>query len=64
MPYLINKDIQKLIKLNSIITSPSFNKNQIQPASLDLSLSSRCYRIKASFIPNNQKFPKLSKNYL
>ena len=55
MPYLINKDIQKLIKLNSIITSPSFNKNQIQPASLDLSLSSQCYRIKASFIPNNQK---------
>ena len=61
MPYLINKDIQKLIKLNSIITSPSFNKNQIQPASLDLSLSSRCYRIKASFIPNNQKISKIIK---
>jgi len=61
MPYLINKDIQKLIKLNSIITTPSFNKNQIQPASLDLSLSSRCYRIKASFIPNNQKISKIIK---
>lgn len=61
MPYLINKDIQKLIKLNSIITSPSFNENQIQPASLDLSLSSRCYRIKASFIPNNQKISKIIK---
>ena len=61
MPYLINKDIQKLIKLNSIIRSPSFNKNQIQPASLDLSLSSRCYRIKASFIPKNQKISKIIK---
>ena len=59
MPYLINKDIQNLIKANSIRTSSSFNKNQIQPASLDLSLSSKCYRIKASFIPNKQPISKI-----
>ncbi len=59
MPYLINKDIQKLIKTNKIRTSSSFNKKQIQPASLDLSLSSKCYRIKASFIPNNQSISKI-----
>ena len=59
MPYLINKDIKNLIKTNSIRTSSSFNKNQIQPASLDLSLSSKCYRIKASFIPNNQPISKI-----
>ena len=55
MPYLINKDIKKLIKANSIRTSSSFSKNQIQPASLDLTLSDKCYRIKASFIPNKHK---------
>ena len=59
MPYLINKDIQNLIKVKSIRTSSSFNKNQIQPASLDLSLSSKCYRIKASFIPNKQPISKI-----
>ena len=59
MPYLINKDIKNLIKENSIRTSSSFNKNQIQPASLDLSLSSKCYRIKASFIPNKQPISKI-----
>ena len=42
MPYLINKDIKNLIKANTIRTPSSFNKNQIQPASLDLSLSSKC----------------------
>ena len=59
MPYLINKDIKHLIKANSIRTSSSFNKDQIQPASLDLSLSSKCYRIKASFIPNKQPISKI-----
>ncbi len=59
MPYLINKDIQNLINVNFIKKSSSFNKNQIQPASLDLSLSSKCYRIKASFIPNKQPISKI-----
>ena len=59
MPYLINKDIENLIKTSSIKISSSFNKKQIQPASLDLSLSSKCYRIKASFIPNKQSISKI-----
>ena len=59
MPYLINKDIKHLIKTNSIRTLSSFNKKQIQPASLDLSLSTKCYRIKASFIPNKQSISKI-----
>ena len=61
MPFLINKDIQNLIETNFIKTSPSFNKNQIQPASLDLTLSDKCYRIKASFIPNNIEISKVIK---
>jgi len=59
MPYLINKDIENLIKTSYIKISSSFNKKQIQPASLDLSLSSKCHRIKASFIPNKQSISKI-----
>ena len=59
MSILINKNIRKLITDKSIIISKSFQNSQIQPASLDLTLSANCYRIKASFIPNNKKVSKL-----
>ena len=59
MSILINKNIRKLITDKSIIISKSFQNSQIQPASLDLTLSASCYRIKASFIPNNKKVSKL-----
>ena len=59
MSILINKTIKGLINNNNIIVGKNFNKSQIQPASLDLTLSTRCYRIKASFIPNNKKISQL-----
>ena len=59
MPYLNREQILALIKKKHIYTNKSLNKNQIQPASLDLTLSDKCYRIKASFIPNNIKISKV-----
>ncbi|MDA1284586.1 MAG: 2'-deoxycytidine 5'-triphosphate deaminase [Proteobacteria bacterium] len=59
MSILIKKNIEELIKKKIILITSSFNKSQIQPASLDLTLSSNCYRIKASFIPNNKKVSQL-----
>ena len=59
MPYLNRTQIIKLIKNKHIYSNKSFNKNQIQPASIDLTLSHKCFRIKASFIPNNIKISKI-----
>ena len=55
MPYLNNEQIINLINKKKIYSLKSINKKQVQPASLDLTLSNKCYRIKASFIPNNIK---------
>ena len=55
MPYLNREQILTLIEKKHIYSDKSLIKNQIQPASLDLTLSNKCYRIKASFIPNNIK---------
>ena len=59
MPYLNREQILDLIRNKHIYSDKSFIKKQLQPASLDLSLSNRCYRIKASFIPNNIKISKV-----
>tara|TARA_B100000963_G_scaffold43922_1_gene32752 strand:+ start:6330 stop:7322 length:993 start_codon:yes stop_codon:yes gene_type:complete len=61
MPYLNRDKINILIKNKNIYSSKYLNKNLIQPASLDLTLSEKCYRIKASFIPNNIKISKVIK---
>ena len=61
MPYLNRIQILDLIKRKRIYSDKSLNKSQIQPASLDLTLSSKCYRIKASFIPNNKKISEVIK---
>ncbi len=61
MPYLNREQILALIKNGNIYSNKSLIKNQIQPASLDLTLSDKCYRIKASFIPNNIKISKVIK---
>ena len=61
MPYLNRKQILTLIKKKQIYSHKSIIKNQIQPASLDLTLSEKCYRIKASFIPNNIKVSNIIK---
>ncbi len=61
MPYLNREQILKLIRKKHIFSYKSFINNQIQPASLDLTLSDKCYRIKASFIPNNIKISNVIK---
>ncbi len=61
MPYLNRKQILDLVKKKQIYSDISIINSQIQPASLDLTLSHRCYRIKASFIPNNIKISKVIK---
>ncbi|MDC0862070.1 2'-deoxycytidine 5'-triphosphate deaminase [Alphaproteobacteria bacterium] len=62
MTILNNNIIKNLIMSKSIITHKNFNDSQIQPASLDLTLSNKCYRIKASFIPNTKKVDTLIKS--
>ena len=61
MPYLNREQILKLIKKKQIYSDKTNISNQIQPASLDLTLSKKCYRIKASFIPNNIKISEVIK---
>ena len=47
---------------NNKITSLHFNESQIQPSSVDLSLSEECYEIKTSFLsPDNKVRDKLKK---
>ena len=54
MPYLNRDQIIELINKKNIVSSENINSLQLQPASLDLTLSNKCYRIKASFIPNEK----------
>ena len=59
MPYLNRNQIKRLIDEKSIFSNKSINTLQLQPASLDLTISNTCYRIKASFIPNNRPISKI-----
>ena len=61
MPYLNREQILALVKKKQIYSDNSILSNQIQPASIDLSISNKCYRIKASFIPNKIKISKIIK---
>ena len=61
MPYLNRHQILALIKKKQIYSNKSIANKQIQPASLDLTLSDKCYRVKASFIPNNIKISDVIK---
>ena len=61
MPYLNREQILSLIKKKHIYSSRPSITDQLQPASLDLTLSNKCYRIKASFIPNNIKISEVIK---
>ena len=61
MPYLNREQILALIKKKHVYSNRSSIKDQIQPASLDLTLSNKCYRIKASFLPNNVKITDVIK---
>lgn len=48
---LADNDIQALIDNNALKALLPFNTTQIQPASLDLRLGTKAYRIRASFMP-------------
>ena len=61
MPYLNREEILALIKNKNVYSRRLSINDQIQPASLDLTLSSKCYRIKASFLPNNTKISEVIK---
>ena len=61
MPYLNKRQILDLANKKQIYSDKTLVDAQIQPASLDLTLSSKCYRIKASFIPNNIKISEVIK---
>ena len=61
MPYLNNLEIVDLIKKKAVFSNTKINSKQLQPASLDLTLSSKCYRIKSSFIPNNLEINQIIK---
>ncbi|MEG8099428.1 2'-deoxycytidine 5'-triphosphate deaminase [Candidatus Liberibacter brunswickensis] len=51
---LPDKSIAELVANREIVTESNYplEENQIQPASLDLRLSSKAYRVSASFLPN------------
>ena len=49
---LTNEDYHLLIE-KKYIHSKNFNKNQIQPSSIDLTLSEECYEISASFLSSS-----------
>ena len=60
---LIYDDYKKLFN-TKIVSSNNFNLSQLQPSSIDLTLSDECYEIKSSFLsPNNTVRNKL-KNFI
>ena len=57
--------IQKLIDQKNITSGKNISIDQIQPASLDLSLGNKAWRVKSSFLPGiknkvSNKVPRLS----
>ncbi len=61
---LVYEDYLSFYK-KDIITGLDFNISQIQPSSVDLTLSYECYEIKTSFLsPNNKVRDKIKKLYV
>ena len=52
---LPNQEIEKLIEIGSITSDVPIDPEQIQPASLDLRLSGKAFRIRASFLPGSRE---------
>jgi dCTP deaminase len=48
------QEIQELIKNGKICSMAEISEDQIQPASLDLRLGDRAYRVRASFLPDGK----------
>ena len=45
------QSIEALIADGAILAASPFDRDQVQPASIDLRLGSRCWRVRASFLP-------------
>ena len=60
---LIYDDYKKLFN-TKIVTSNNFNLNQLQPSSIDLTLSNECYEIKSSFLSPNDTVRNKLKNFI
>jgi len=52
---LPNQEIEKLIEVGSITSDVPIDPEQIQPASLDLRLGGKAFRIRASFLPGSSE---------
>src|ERR1700741_5303866 len=48
---LPSQSIDALIETGAILAEGPFDADQVQPASLDLRLGARCWRVRASFLP-------------
>src|SRR5690242_21409714 len=48
---LPDQDIAALFEANALKSPRALDTNQIQPASLDLRLGDKAYRVRASFLP-------------
>ena len=59
---LSDNSIFDLINEKSIIFKKHFSKDQLQPASLDLTLGNKCYRVKASFLSTTNNIYKTIKD--
>ena len=60
---LIYNDYKKLFNSN-IIFSHNFDPNQLQPSSVDLTLSDECYEIRSSFLSSNDIVRNKLKNFI
>jgi dCTP deaminase len=54
---LPNQAIEDLVKRHAVrgLNNGEIDPDQIQPASIDLRLGSRCYRVRASFLPGRER---------
>ena len=50
---LVHQQIRALIEQGALTSTPAIAPTQIQPASLDLRLSTRGYRVRSGFLPEN-----------
>ena len=48
---LAAQQIEALARSGAIVGDRAFAVDQVQPASLDLRLAARCWRVRASFLP-------------
>lgn len=52
---LPSQSIRALIEAGAVGSATAFAADQVQPASLDLRLGARCWRVRASFLPGRQR---------